>query len=155
MRTNNAASSAVRFLTQSNVFNENDLNKKYEIKYNDILKLDECGLINSGGLISLTINIETEPDILLDFKKYVLVCKCTDCDSKQISFGGFPLTQAGKELLSIARLEEYTDAYINDIVALMQKHANGCEMSIHKVISRDDDDIDYEIQETTLSDKIG
>ena len=132
--------------------NDEELNRKYGIIYDDILKLDDCGLINSSGLISLNYTVQADPIVLLDFEDYVLLGKCKNGGTQKVSIGEFPLTQTGKELLKIARTSSYGVDYIQQIANIVKSKANRCEVSIHKVLVRDGIKIKYEREKTIFSD---
>ena len=123
----------------------------YGISYDDILRLDECGLVNSSGIISGNMEVGTEEQILLDFEDYILMCKSSEGVKQEISIGEFPLTQAGKELLPVAKTSKYGEDYIRDVVSLVKKQAYKCEVTLHKVNYRNENGINYEKTETVLS----
>ena len=141
-------------LQDSFLANDNDLNRKFGISYDDVLRLDECGLINSSGMISLNMTASSDATIILDFDEYILMCKCSDGDNQKVIIGEFPLTQAGKELLSVARTSKFGKQYIRDIVDLVKKNANNCVVTLHKVYERKGNEIRYENAETVLGDSL-
>ncbi len=86
------------------LINDDYLNEKYGISYNDILHLDECGLLNSSGAIIVEIKIsDNNSTTLAVFDDYILLGKCNLGRKEVISIHEFPLTRAGRELLLIAK----------------------------------------------------
>lgn len=114
-----------------------DINEKYGINYSDILKLDNCGLINSSGLITTEHMVKKEKTIILDFNNYVLVVydQNVNCND-YLSIRKFPLTRAGEELLRIARKAEMPMNYIVDISKTIKKGNKKMNFSLHIVKER-------------------
>ena len=126
-----------------------DINQKYGIFYNDVLRLDDCGLLNSSGFITMNMKVGKENKLILDFEEYILMGQCNDGKDHKISIGEFPLSRSGRELAQLARKEKMPGNYIIDVSETVKKEANGCELSLHKVISRDGKIINFDQQEVT------
>lgn len=84
------------------VISDMDFLKKNGICYDDILKLDECGLINSSGNIESRDKVTTDWRKIFDFGEYILEGK-TNNEVYDYSFPAYPLTTAGKELCRISK----------------------------------------------------
>ena len=136
-------------INDSFLLSDMGLNEKYGILYNDILRLDDCGLINSSGFISMNMNIGKERILILDFEEYILMGQCNTDEVQKISIGEFPLTRSGRELIHIACKEKMSDKYIVDIVESVRRKSNGCKLSLHRVNSRNDATINYNENEIT------
>lgn len=76
---------------------------EYDVTYDDIMLLDECGLIVSDGMISSTITISTD-SIIMHNKNLALLAENVKHE-KSFTFGLHSLTNAGKELLHILNYE--------------------------------------------------
>lgn len=75
------------------------IHNKYGVTYEDIMLLDECGLILSNGTVSLTISVDEDSTVAYNGEYCLLtrgITKKTD-----IKFGVYSLTTPGRELLQI------------------------------------------------------
>ena len=124
------------------LYNDDDINKKYNIMYADVLTLDECGLINSSGAISISYNIDHDKKLIIDFGAY---CLFAYSDNNQIvSFSNYPLTRAGRELLSVARNEVMDEQYVREIVNKMKDRYHNVQFDLYKVKERFEDGVKVE-----------
>lgn len=128
------------------LINDDDLNNKYGLNYGDILRLDDCGLLNSSGIISMSIPVGKEGRVLLDFEEFILLAGCSENEEQKISIGEFPLTRAGKELLKIARTSKWPGDYIKDAAIAVKNRSGKCDVSLHKVNGRNGNNINYELE---------
>lgn len=90
-----------------------DILKKYDIAYGEILLLDECGLINSDGMVSLYPKVSGDQDKAIYNKNYILLLK-KPLQEQIISFSVFCLTRAGIQLHSIL-MPEANKEYMYDL----------------------------------------
>ena len=75
------------------------IHDKYGVTYEDMMLLDECGLILSNGTVSMTISVDADSTIAHNGEYCLLakgITKKTD-----ITFGVYSLTTPGRELLQI------------------------------------------------------
>lgn len=75
--------------------------EKCAITYSDILRLDEIGLLNSGGLISLDLTILKDQPALLINQELVMLIASRDGNEKKCSINQFPFTRIGIEISSL------------------------------------------------------
>lgn len=139
-------------ISDSYLFNDKGLNSKYGISYDDILNLDDCGLINSSGLISLRKQSSNEKQILIDFFDYVLLF-CSD-KSQLISINNFPLTRAGKELLRVVKKNRINTDYMKDFIKIIQDRNKNVSFSLFEVAARVGDKVLCEDKEISIDDFI-
>ena len=139
-------------ISEKMIYGDNDLNQKYNMSYADILALDDCGLINSSGMIVLECKVHKEPDTIFDFGKYILLAKSEN--ERTFTLSQFPLTRAGRELLAIARTKEIEDQYIADVVKSVKSVDSNVQFTLHKVINRSEDTIQYETKNTELGGEV-
>lgn len=137
-------------ISDSYLFNDNGLNSKYGITYDEILNLDDCGLINSSGLIALQKPSSNEKKILIDFCDYVLLA-CSE-KSQLISIKNFPLTRAGKELLRVVKKNGVNTDYMKDFIEIIQNKNRDVSFTLSKVAERVGDSILCEKKEITIDD---
>ena len=121
-----------------------DILEKYEIRYGEILRLDECGLINSDGMVTLNPSISnTEHTTMITQSKIVFFYGLKPKEEK-ISIGKFGLTRAGAELFYI--LDGISnDEYLYDFVEhITKQNSKKVRISIHQINFIDDEGINYE-----------
>lgn len=117
---------------------------KHGVYYEDILILDECGLINSDGMISINPEISSTDSIIIHNKTLLLKVKGNKEEKIKISFGVFAFTKVGKELYSILHTNA-NDKYINDFAEEIEKNNSGnVIITFHKIKSNINDKIDYD-----------
>lgn len=78
-----------------------EIYEKYGVKFSDILKLDECGLLSATGGLMLTTTITGESKVIAYNNALVMVTDGVPEKTTEIRFGVLPLTSAGKELYRI------------------------------------------------------
>ena len=134
------------------LINDDYLNEKYGISYNDILHLDECGLLNSSGAINVEIKIsDNNSTTLAVFDDYILLGKCNLGRKEVISIPEFPLTRAGRELLLIAKKNKTSKSYIYDVSNYIKNKLKYSKVTLHKINSIIDGNIDYIDEEIRFS----
>lgn len=136
------------FIVQdSYLLNNDEFNKKYGVRYSDILNLEEIGLVNSSGFISKKIILGKTPVTIIDFCDYVLTGYCSEKESYQLSIMEFPLTRTGRELYSIIEKNKKSIEFIKDVAKCIKSQSYGCQITLHKVVSRINGRIQYDLQE--------
>ena len=116
---------------------------KFGVYYDDILILDECGLINSDGMISLNPEISSTDSIIIHNNTYLLKVRGAK-EKIKISFGVFAFTKVGKELYSILHINS-DDKYISDFADEVEKNNSGNVLiTLHKINANNNDKIDYD-----------
>lgn len=122
---------------------ETNVLRKYGVFYKDILCLDECGLINSDGMVSYNPKISINDSVAIFTKSKLLLLKGTDERPTKISFGIFGLTQAGKELCSILDYNA-NESYLCDFAEEIEKNNRGnVVITLHQIHSHDGENIKY------------
>lgn len=119
-----------------------DIYKKYGIKYDDILVLDECGLINSSGTLSITATSSGESDLLLYNEATALIVHGSETKPLEFAFGIHSLTEPGRQLYRILNHipnHEYFEEVANNI-----SQNAGEPVYLHKVNYITGDRINYE-----------
>ena len=130
---------------QGNLFltSETDILRRYEISYDAILCLDECGLINSDGMVSYNPKISINDSVAIIAKSKLLLLKGTNERPTKISIGIFGLTRAGKELYSILKCDS-NESYLCDFAEKIEKNNKGnVSITLHQIHSYDGDNIRY------------
>lgn len=116
------------------VVNNTELMNKYGIIFSDILSLDDCGLINSSGLITSTITFH-DGEIVLSNDNYVLRYNDANSDGNskpEITLGVYVLTEAGKNILKIID-QQPDDDYFIELCRYIQSKYPSLSLTIHEV----------------------
>lgn len=120
------------------ITSKSSIYNKYDVTYDDIMLLDECGLIVSDGMISSTITISTD-SIIMHNKDLALLAVDVK-DQKSFTFGLHSLTNAGKELLSILDYES-NDMFFVNFAKYFSEENNHTQLAIQQIKSINDDKI--------------
>lgn len=124
---------------------ETDVLRKYGVYYQDILCLDECGLINSDSMVSYNPKISINDSVAIFTKSKLLLLKGTNERPTKISFGIFGFTQAGKELCSILDCNA-NESYLCDFAEKIEKSNKGSVIiTLHQIHAYDGENINYNI----------
>lgn len=119
-----------------------EIYKKYGIKYDDILVLDECGLINSSGTLSITATSNGENDLLLYNEATALIVHGSEKKPPEFDFGIHSLTEPGRQLYRILN-HIPNHEYFEEVAKNISQNA-GEPVYLHKVNYITDDRINYE-----------
>lgn len=71
------------------------------IKYSDVMKLSESGLIFDNAMLRMEFELPEEPAILSVNRELVLIISSSETKSKKGSISQFPFTQVGSELATL------------------------------------------------------
>ncbi len=133
------------------IIHDDELNEKYGFNYKDILSLDELGLLNSSGIISLNVKLVKEPRMVLDYGKYVLFASAEE--NTVLSVQEFPLTRAGRELFNVIinsnsdniseKIENNAGNYLKDFISKIQASNPNVSFYLHEIIERNEKKITY------------
>ena len=121
---------SVHFITS-----ENEILTKYGSSFSDVLLLDECGLVNSSGTLSLNLQVSQNE------KEYVLGTECLIAiqglkeETVKVSIGIHSLTKAGKELYQILA-HSSNEQYMSDFTHhIFEKNKKSIKTSLHKIVT--------------------
>ncbi len=121
--------------------NENEFLRTIGIKYTDIMKLSELGLIFNDGTIALNININNEPRILLENNDLIMLISSASGNLEKASIRQYPFTEVGRELSTMIS-ERASDEDFLEYGRLLSRNKPQ-KISIHRVISRKDNSVEY------------
>lgn len=105
---------------------------RYGVKYEDVLLLDDCGLMNSAGMLALTYGIEPNSEIYLHNDEYVILVKNTSASKINLSIGAYTLKGSGVELLKILYCDTNLN-YIKDLVKYIKNKNSALEVTVHNI----------------------
>lgn len=127
------------------IVSNNDILKKHDLNYHEILQLDECGLINSGISVSLQISLSNTEESQIFNKCKMIVLKGLSSSVTKVSVGDYGLTRAGIEILSLIDFIP-DDSIVEDVFDLIvKKSPSNLKMAIHKVNSIQENSINYDL----------
>ena len=118
------------------------LRDSYRISYDDILKLDECGLINSISTIKLNIPVGTERKVITQSNRIVVVASAENSEQR-LSINGYPLTAVGREIYNLFNYE-VEDTYILAFAKAIKETSKSIKISAYSIIKVEDDYVSFE-----------
>lgn len=118
------------------IINNEELNNKYQINYEKILSMAECGLMDSSAIMSLTMKIIDKYPLEIVYNKSLL--KTCSEEEKKITISIYKLTKIGIELLNILE-KKYDDNYFQDVSQWIAKNNNNLEFVMHEVVCENED----------------
>lgn len=115
------------------ILSDRELLSHFKISYPDIALLDDCGLINSGGLITASYTLSSSDAVSIHSKQYLIKMSGVDTEPMKISFGVYSMTPAGIELLKIIDIGESSEYILNIAETIFSK--NTVNISVYKITS--------------------
>lgn len=110
------------------------------ITYSEVLRLDEIGLMNSSGLISLNMQITDNPVSIINQELVMLIAAKSE-KKKQYSIRQFPFTRIGFEIATLIGDTTSDDEFI--LFAKEVAKDQSIKVSVHKINSFIGDTINY------------
>ena len=132
------------------IINDLDFLQKYNLSYSDILLLDNCGLINSNGMISRKFNIQNSRPVLLN-KDYIFLAESHDGKECQLNIQVFILTEAGKSVLKVINAEVNKDYFVNLCKNIKKKYSK-FDFALYRTLKIQGDSVEYDTQNNLLDD---
>ena len=104
------------------LLNDSTFNERYGIRYYDILRLDEYGLINSSGMILIDVPLSNAATSFLQYGNHMLQIFCVE--KTKLNLQIFSLREAGDDLLTIMD-RDIDEAYLDDFKETIAKKQKG------------------------------
>lgn len=104
------------------LLNDSDFNEKHGIIFYDILRINEYGLVDSSGTLSMNAELSNVPRFPVKYGKYVNYGYAVK--KIKINLQVFTLTEAGNDLLSIIDVD-YDKKFFNDVKEFVMKKYSG------------------------------
>lgn len=121
------------------VLSDNDILKKFGSSFADIMTLDECGLMDSSGTLSLNMSIRKDNPRYLFSDTLTVVIRGKKEESEKINFSVHTLTRAGLELFNILEHEPNKDYTIQVANHIFSYNTEKVTISVHKLVSFEKD----------------
>lgn len=126
---------------------EDEFMQAVGIQYEDIMKLSELGLMFNTGTISLNFDIDKEPVLLVHNKKLIMMISSTSGNTEKVRVGQYPLTEVGKELLTLINEATSEEDFLQYAKVLSRNKSY--KISVHNIIKWNDDS-SFEYDEVNL-----
>lgn len=119
------------------------------IHYIDILKLSECGLINSDANLVIAKKISKEKTILFHNNNLIIAGDAANDTIKQIDIKEFVFTEVGNELSSLMDL----DTNDQDIISFAKELCinKNIKIGVYQILKREGDLVEFDIDLNLLS----
>lgn len=136
----------VQYNNSSFISAENELLWKYGITYDDIMQLDECGLVVDNNILSTGMTYEPGERHVLYTNHLAFIFENTTKDRKSIRMHVHRLTRAGQELSGILNYTS-NEEYLYDFADNFYKKNsfNGIVANMYKISKITPTQIDYDL----------
>lgn len=118
--------------------------KEFGIPFGMLLKLSECGLINSSALLSINVRVNREKPLVIRTDDYVAIA--TTNEIKKVDIGMYPLTSSGIELSKIAGCHMELDEF-KAVARKIEENTNFSLFKIYRIIEIQGERISYNMAE--------
>lgn len=118
--------------------------EKYGVTFGEIMMLDECGLINSNGLVSLNCSLSNSCCRSFFNKSKIAIIQGLKYSQEQLVFGVYSLTKAGIELYNILDCTSSDDFFRDFVEKVWEKNSSTIKISVHEVKTVMHDKVEYQ-----------
>lgn len=115
--------------------------EKCGITYSEILRLDEIGLVNSSGLISLNFAIDHDHQASIINQGLIMLIAANNEKVKKCSISQYPFTRIGFEIATLIGETTSDDDFI--LFAKEVAKNQSLKVSVHKINFYSENDIHY------------
>ena len=105
--------------------------EKCGITYSEILRLDEIGLVNSSGFISLNLTIDNDHPASIINQGLIMLIATTNEKTKKCSINQYPFTRIGCEIATVIDKTTSDDDFI--LFAKELAKDKSLKVSVHKI----------------------
>lgn len=128
--------------------NEDEYLKIAQIRYDEIMKLSELGLIYNDATLIFNIDINEKPQLLVHNNELAVMISSSDGKTERASIKQYPFTEAGKELSTVTQKNGSSDELMS--YARMLVGDSAYKVSVHKLVKRDDQEVMYETDDLMM-----
>lgn len=118
------------------IYNDENLLKGWNISFDDILALNDAGLMNPSGMLARVQKLSNNDEIIMNFGEYALIGSYNKSGTNSFHLPGYLLTKSGRELCGIVG----DCMNIDDIVLLsknVKENKKEFSVSLHRIESID------------------
>ena len=123
--------------------NYKDYLDKCGITYSEILRLDEIGLLNSSGFISLNLNIPNDHPAAIINQGLIMLIASNNEKKNECSINQYPFTRTGTEIATLIGENTSDDDFI--LFAKEVAKDTSLKISVHKINAIFDSSINYDL----------
>lgn len=127
------------------IFTSSEINEKYNIKFSDILTLEECGLITAHSLFLKISVTNTKKDAIRNLN-IAGVIQGTKEESQELSLPVYIFTDSGSQLIDVVRLTVNNEYFIECLKFVQEKNKE-FKITAHEITSIDNGMISYKIED--------
>ena len=125
------------------IYNDTKLLEKYGLEFNELIKLEDCGLISLN--IGVSINFK-EIENYIHNNNYVIVI------NGEKNLGIYRITESGKQILNLIKNNICSnDKYFLEIGEKLKKDNSGILINAYKLYKHDKNGIEYDDENDILS----
>ena len=111
------------------------------INYGNILKLNECGLINAIPYMSMELTQTKEETILYKNSDFVIFA-IPNSNIKKLSISNYSFTSIGKELAKLNDNDKTDEQMLLQFAKILSKINTNFNFALHKVLKNSNDEED-------------
>lgn len=132
------------------IFDDDRILSKYGIKFNDILILEECGVINSSSL-EVSKEVLGHNSISYNSEIIGLITSKPNAEAKNVlRVPVYKFTRTGKQLLSVMT-PNYVEEYFIDCMRVIKETHSSLDVKVHRVTKTNDNEYTIQGDEDLLS----
>ena len=125
------------------IYNDIELLEKYGLEFNELIKLEDCGLISLN--VGVSINFKDIKNYIYN-KNYVIVI------NGEKNLGIYRITESGKQILNLIKNNICSnDKYFLEIGEKLKKDNSGILINAYKIYKHDKNGIEYDDENDILS----
>ena len=126
--------------------NNKEILAKYHIRYSDIMLLDECGLVNSDGMLSFSPELSVHTTCSFHNNNDLLEIRGKTERRKATNISVYPLTKAGEELYNLLAIPNIPSNYMIDLAKWIYKENPDITIKVYKIVGSEGEKIKYKSQ---------
>lgn len=127
------------------ISSDKNARKTANVTDEDILALDECGLIYSDGTITMEYNVSKNQKIMIYSEEYTIEVVGKREEKRNVSVGVYKLKTAAQELYPLLRKPVGKDYVMAFAESFFNSNAGECCVNIHEVNEIREGDINYQL----------
>lgn len=125
------------------IYNDTKLLEKYGLEFNELIKLEDCGLISLN--VGVSINFK-------DIKNYIYNNNYVILINGEKNLGIYRITESGKQILNLIKNNICSnDKYFLEIGEKLKKDNSGILINAYKLYKHDKNGIEYDDENDILS----
>lgn len=116
------------------IYNNTELLKKYDISFDDLLSIEDCGLIRINNFVALT----TDDKKIFNNEMILIV-------NKKIELDVYTITESGKQIINLMREDiRFNNKYFLEFCNVVKTENNSVKCNVYKIKSIEKENIIYD-----------